>query len=129
MNKSTRYTNTDSFVLNSVHLIDDRMTPLDPVEELCLFASKETLARCASLSRPLGDPGRRDQLVGEGCSYTVASWEHRCYSLLGCAGSRLNALYFESFRKVHTGVFMLHPWLWVPTHITQHTSHAQKQPI
>ncbi|MED6267991.1 MAD2 mitotic arrest deficient-like 1 [Characodon lateralis] len=29
-------------------MIDDRLTPLDPVEELCLFASKETLARWAS---------------------------------------------------------------------------------
>ncbi|MED6232643.1 hypothetical protein ATANTOWER_000468, partial [Ataeniobius toweri] len=29
-------------------MIGDRMTLFDPVEELCLFASKETLARCAS---------------------------------------------------------------------------------
>ncbi|MED6291329.1 hypothetical protein CHARACLAT_022480 [Characodon lateralis] len=29
-------------------MIDDRMTFSNPVEELCLFASKETLARCAS---------------------------------------------------------------------------------
>ncbi|MEQ2310345.1 hypothetical protein AMECASPLE_007925 [Ameca splendens] len=30
-------------------MIDDRTTLSDPVEELCLFASKETLARCAFL--------------------------------------------------------------------------------
>ncbi|MEQ2296160.1 hypothetical protein AMECASPLE_022150 [Ameca splendens] len=46
MNESTGYTDSNSFVLNSVHMIDDRMTPLDPVEELCLFDCKETLARC-----------------------------------------------------------------------------------
>ncbi|MEQ2207925.1 hypothetical protein XENOCAPTIV_021129 [Xenoophorus captivus] len=55
-------------------------------------------------------------------------WQERCFYLdsditgspqlprwLGCAGSTLNALYFESSRKVHTGVFMLYPWLRVPT--------------
>ncbi|MED6240814.1 hypothetical protein ATANTOWER_028612 [Ataeniobius toweri] len=56
--------------LNFVHMIRDRMTLLDPIEELCLSASKEALARCVSLSRPQGDPRRRDRLVGEGCSYT-----------------------------------------------------------
>ncbi|MEQ2289938.1 hypothetical protein AMECASPLE_038372 [Ameca splendens] len=53
------------------------MTPSDPVEELCLFASKETLARCVT-PRP-----------------------H-----FPNVGSRLNAIYFESSRKVCTASFM-----------------------
>ncbi|MEQ2194095.1 hypothetical protein XENOCAPTIV_023176 [Xenoophorus captivus] len=46
MNESTGYTDSDSFVLILVHMIDDHMTLSDPVEELCLFASKETSERC-----------------------------------------------------------------------------------
>ncbi|MED6234347.1 hypothetical protein ATANTOWER_027508 [Ataeniobius toweri] len=75
MNESTRYTNSDSFVLNLVHMIDDRMTLLDPVEELCLFASKKTLARWVSLSRPLCDLRRRDRFLGiVGVLY--GQWHH-----------------------------------------------------
>ncbi|MED6238028.1 hypothetical protein ATANTOWER_004887 [Ataeniobius toweri] len=103
MNESTRYTNSDSFVLNSVHMIDGHLTLSDPVEELCLFASKETLVRCLSGQPRSGVRMEEIGLLERGALIqTVASWELCCYSLLGCAGSRLNALYFESFRKVHT---------------------------
>ncbi|MEQ2250364.1 hypothetical protein ILYODFUR_039246 [Ilyodon furcidens] len=62
MNESTEYKDSDSFVLILVHMTDDRMTLSDPVKELCLFASKETLARWVSLSRPLCDPCRRGRM-------------------------------------------------------------------
>ncbi|KAK5615432.1 hypothetical protein CRENBAI_001151 [Crenichthys baileyi] len=53
------------FKRHKMHMIDDRMTLSDPVGELCLFASKETLVRCASVSRPLCDPRRRDRTIGK----------------------------------------------------------------
>ncbi|MEQ2312135.1 hypothetical protein AMECASPLE_027787 [Ameca splendens] len=54
-------------------MIDDRMTLLDPVEELCLFASKETLAR---FSPPIPMiTGGRDRLVGEGV-FLFRQWHH-----------------------------------------------------
>ncbi|MEQ2229471.1 hypothetical protein ILYODFUR_019060 [Ilyodon furcidens] len=67
MNESTGYTNSDSFALILVHMIDDCMTLSDPVEELRLFASKETLARCLS-----GQPHSRVRMEEAGCSKSGA---------------------------------------------------------
>ncbi|MEQ2312650.1 hypothetical protein AMECASPLE_033340, partial [Ameca splendens] len=59
--------------LNFVNMIADSLTLLDPVDELCLFVSKETLARCAS-------PVPVVNIVEEiGFIRAVASWEVRCY--------------------------------------------------
>ncbi|MEQ2289351.1 hypothetical protein AMECASPLE_032048 [Ameca splendens] len=44
-------------------------------EELCPFACKETLARCVSLSRPLGDPRRRDRYLGK-VVVLYGQWHH-----------------------------------------------------
>ncbi|MEQ2198992.1 hypothetical protein XENOCAPTIV_022059 [Xenoophorus captivus] len=116
MNESTGYTYSDSFVLILVHMIDDRMTLL----ELCLFASKETLARCAS---PVPVPQRssgRERFLGKGVLYTASGimGSPLLPPISSVAGSRLNAIYFESSRKVCTASFMLYPWLWVPTPFT-----------
>ncbi|MED6264916.1 hypothetical protein CHARACLAT_020110 [Characodon lateralis] len=65
------------------------MTPLDPVEELCLFASKKTLAHWAS-------PVPVVSIVEEtGCSksgafiWIVTTQEVRSYPFPGCVGSSL----------------------------------------
>ncbi|MEQ2238425.1 hypothetical protein ILYODFUR_032956 [Ilyodon furcidens] len=63
-------------------MIDDRKTLSDPVEELCLFASKETLARCLS-----GQPRSGVWMEESGCSksgafiWTVTSQEVRSYPI------------------------------------------------
>ncbi|MEQ2297344.1 hypothetical protein AMECASPLE_033817 [Ameca splendens] len=56
-------------------MIDDRMTLSDPVEELCLFACKETLAHCAS---PVPVPQRssgRERFLGKGV-LLYSQWCH-----------------------------------------------------
>ncbi|MEQ2183582.1 hypothetical protein GOODEAATRI_034242 [Goodea atripinnis] len=75
MYESTRYTNSDSFVLILLHMIDDRMTLSDPVEELCLFARKETLVRCASPVPVLQGSSGRERFLGKGV-LLYGQWHH-----------------------------------------------------
>ncbi|MEQ2173373.1 hypothetical protein GOODEAATRI_031488 [Goodea atripinnis] len=85
------------------------MTLSDPVEELCLFASKETLARWVSLSRSLCDLRRRDRTIGK-VGVLNGQWHHGKSAVtppFPNVGSRLIAIYFESSRKVCTASFML----------------------
>ncbi|MEQ2237583.1 hypothetical protein ILYODFUR_024536 [Ilyodon furcidens] len=75
------------------------------MKSLCLFASKKTLARCLPYPGPAEEQWKRsDHWKGGGFIRPVTSWEIHCYSLLGCDGSRVNAVYFESSRKVCTGL-------------------------
>ncbi|MEQ2304787.1 hypothetical protein AMECASPLE_030936, partial [Ameca splendens] len=85
----------------TLHMIDERMTLLDPVEELCLSASKETSVRC------LSDPGTtkrnsgRERTIGKGV-LLYSQWHHgksAATPLSSVAGSQLNAIYFESSRR------------------------------
>ncbi|MEQ2170016.1 hypothetical protein GOODEAATRI_030927 [Goodea atripinnis] len=80
MSESTGYTDSDSFVLILVHMIDDRMTLSDPVEEFVFLPVKRHY-RAGSLC-----PGPCVTRVEEaGCSksgafiWTVMSQEVRSY--------------------------------------------------
>ncbi|MED6253207.1 hypothetical protein ATANTOWER_024251 [Ataeniobius toweri] len=83
-------------------MIDDRMTLLDPVEELCLFASKETLAHCAS-PVPVVTVVEEIEPLERWGFYTGSSiMGSPLLPSTSCAGSKVNAIYFESSRKVRT---------------------------
>ncbi|MEQ2159057.1 hypothetical protein GOODEAATRI_018581 [Goodea atripinnis] len=93
----------------TLHMIDDRMTLLDPVEELCLFTSKETSARCLSDPGPTKRNSGRDRSIGKGV-LLYSQWHHgksAATPLSSVDGSQLNAIYFESSRREIHG--------WVPT--------------
>ncbi|MEQ2253841.1 hypothetical protein ILYODFUR_036652 [Ilyodon furcidens] len=100
MNEYTDYTDSNSSVLNFVHMIGDRITLLDPVEELCFFASKETLARCASpvpvitVVEEMGSLGRWGFYMASGIMGSPL------LPPLGCARSRLNGI-TSSCRRLH----------------------------
>ncbi|MED6276032.1 hypothetical protein CHARACLAT_032828 [Characodon lateralis] len=77
------------------------MTPSDPVEELCLFTSKETLARCVSLSRSLCDPRRGDRTIGK-VGVLCGQWHHG----KSAVPPSPHPIYLESSRNVCTASFM-----------------------
>ncbi|MEQ2305263.1 hypothetical protein AMECASPLE_036013 [Ameca splendens] len=82
MNESTgytRYTNSDSFVLISVHMIDDRMTLSDPVEEFMSCQQRDISGAVPPLSRLSPSWKRSGHWKGGGFIQAVALWEVRCY--------------------------------------------------
>ncbi|MEQ2245969.1 hypothetical protein ILYODFUR_033573 [Ilyodon furcidens] len=102
----------------TLHMIDDRMTLLDPVEELCLFASKETLARCSPPIPMI--TGGRDRLVGEGV-LLFRQWHHGNSAVTVClavAGSRLMQFILKVPEK-SVPEFNVEIHGWVPTNFSQ----------
>ncbi|MEQ2316850.1 hypothetical protein AMECASPLE_036689 [Ameca splendens] len=90
----------------TLHMIDDRMTSLDPVEEfMSVCQQRDISALCLPYPVPL--EGRVEE---GGCSnscafiWVVASQEVRSYPISWLCRKKVNALYFESSRKVRTGV-------------------------
>ncbi|MEQ2286006.1 hypothetical protein AMECASPLE_037780 [Ameca splendens] len=65
-------------------MIEDLMTPLDPVEEFMSFCQQRDISALPPLSGPEAVWKRLACWRGGALVETVASWEIRCYSLLGC---------------------------------------------
>ncbi|MEQ2296373.1 hypothetical protein AMECASPLE_024243 [Ameca splendens] len=105
MNENTGYTDSISFYL-TLHMIDDRMA-LDPVEFMS-FASKRHQRAFLPYPVPLEGRVEEDDLwKGGGFIRAVASLGSPLlppFPLRSCAGSQLNAIYFQSSRNVRTGV-------------------------
>ncbi|MEQ2316664.1 hypothetical protein AMECASPLE_034801 [Ameca splendens] len=103
MNENTGYTDNTSYL--SLHMIDDRMTSLDPVGEF-MSVCQQRHQRALFPSYPDENRLGRGRLVGEG----VLLFRQRHHGksavtpLSSVAGSQLNAIDFESSRNVRTGV-------------------------
>ncbi|MED6237673.1 hypothetical protein ATANTOWER_031151 [Ataeniobius toweri] len=78
------------------------MTPLDPIEEFMFVCQQRVISALVS---PILVP-QRGTVEEAGCSkscafiWTVASQEVRSYSVSWLCQKKVNALYFESSRKV-----------------------------
>ncbi|MED6250305.1 hypothetical protein ATANTOWER_029070 [Ataeniobius toweri] len=98
-------------------MIDDLMTPLDPVEEFMSVCQQRDISALFLSGQSLsGVPGGRDRTIGKGGAFMqpVASWEVRCYSLLGCAGSRLMQFILKVPEKL-VPEFNVEIHGWLPT--------------
>ncbi|MEQ2251489.1 hypothetical protein ILYODFUR_011420 [Ilyodon furcidens] len=90
-----------------LHMIDDCMTSLDPVEEfISVCQQRDISALFLSDPSPAKRNSGRDRLVGEGV-FLFRQWHHgksAATPLSSVAGSQLNMIYFESSRRVRTAV-------------------------
>ncbi|MEQ2197465.1 hypothetical protein XENOCAPTIV_029948 [Xenoophorus captivus] len=95
------------------------MTLLDPVEEFMSVCQQRDIS---ALGLPYPGPAK------EQCSYSDSGIMGGLLlprPLSSVSGSQLNAIYFESSRKVCTGVLMLSPWLG-PNNVNRNVIYSYK---